>query len=594
MSLKQRIVNALGDAGYRRLLVGGLRAASFYRKREVINPAVSVHATLADDSADCWFGYYDVPATDPSGTMQLCLAVRSEDEPASLMLSAVDGTGMREIATTSAWCWQMGCRAQWFGEGTVLFNDFDGSNFISRVVGVDGRQLASYPFPVYALSRDCRYAFYPDFTILGHLRPGYGYTNLNVDFNLYVHESSNGIWRGNLEDSSIACILTMTQIEEIDPPGDVLDDSSYINHISACPYAERLMFFHLWQEPSGRLRNHVVIIDHDGTPISVLSDFTRASHYVWKDERHLLLTVLSGSACTYRLYDVETGDFDEFSHLSADGHPSYVGDGLFVTDTYPDHLGMQHVLLCSEHGVLAELATVYHNPSMVGEHRCDCHPRYSSGHLSFDSVEGSRRTQHVMRVEFGPAAVASLEASSEDKSDLVRIYKSLCNTREILWPKLAFNRLTNSALKAHLRLHRLTHGRGGKLGRVRNHNVLLERYGAWVSPQATIGKRFRMMHVLGICIGSGTVIGDDCILYQQVTIGKGDNAGFPTLGDGVIVYAGAKIIGNITIGDGAVIGANAVVTRDVPACAVVVGANRVIRALGAPRPTEAGGGSSCY
>lgn len=87
---------------------------------------------------------------------------------------------------------------------------------------------------------------------------------------------------------------------------------------------------------------------------------------------------------------------------------------------------------------------------------------------------------------------------------------------------------------------------------------------------------------MGIVIGGGVVIGDDCLLRQNVTIGAiGDGTGSPRIGHGVQIGAGAVIVGDIVIGDGAMIGPNSVVTTDVPPGARVVAAPS--RILAEPR-----------
>ncbi len=88
----------------------------------------------------------------------------------------------------------------------------------------------------------------------------------------------------------------------------------------------------------------------------------------------------------------------------------------------------------------------------------------------------------------------------------------------------------------------------------------------------------RMPHPYGIIIHGSSRIGGNVLIMQQVTIGAKDagNAA-PTIEANVVLGAGAKILGGITVGRGAVVGANAVVTKDVPPGAVVVGANRIIR-----------------
>src|SRR3989344_6504470 len=98
--------------------------------------------------------------------------------------------------------------------------------------------------------------------------------------------------------------------------------------------------------------------------------------------------------------------------------------------------------------------------------------------------------------------------------------------------------------------------------------------GIEIHPGATIGHRVFIDHGMGVVIGETAVIGDDCTLYHGVTLGgtswnKGKR--HPTLERGVVIGAGAKVLGPITIGADAKIGSNAVVVRDVPAGATAVG-----------------------
>ena len=100
--------------------------------------------------------------------------------------------------------------------------------------------------------------------------------------------------------------------------------------------------------------------------------------------------------------------------------------------------------------------------------------------------------------------------------------------------------------------------------------------GIEIHPGATIGKRFFIDHGMGVVVGETTVIGDDCILYQGVTLG-GVGTGehkvkrHQTLCNNVMISAGAKIIGDVTIGDNSIVGALFVVLNDVPPNCTVVG-----------------------
>jgi serine O-acetyltransferase len=109
--------------------------------------------------------------------------------------------------------------------------------------------------------------------------------------------------------------------------------------------------------------------------------------------------------------------------------------------------------------------------------------------------------------------------------------------------------------------------------------LIVLRYRFWsvvtqadIPPEATIAGGLIMPHPNGIVVFPGAVIGPNCLLMQQVTLGvDGRREGAPRLGGHVDVSAGAKIIGPVTIGDHALIGANAVVTKDVEPGAIMVG-----------------------
>ena len=108
--------------------------------------------------------------------------------------------------------------------------------------------------------------------------------------------------------------------------------------------------------------------------------------------------------------------------------------------------------------------------------------------------------------------------------------------------------------------------------------------GIEIHPGATIGRRFVIDHGTGIVIGETAEIGDDCLLYQGVTLGgTGKDVGkrHPTLGNNVMVGSGAKVLGPFKVGDNARIAANSVVLREVPENATVVGVpGRVVRLSG--------------
>lgn len=135
-----------------------------------------------------------------------------------------------------------------------------------------------------------------------------------------------------------------------------------------------------------------------------------------------------------------------------------------------------------------------------------------------------------------------------------------------LYPGLKAIRMHRRAHKAYLKGHffraRLISQRAAR------------KTGIEIHPGATIGRRLVIDHGTGIVIGETAEIGDDVLIYQGVTLGgTGKDVGkrHPTIGNRVMISAGAKVLGPITVGDGSRVAAGAVVLNDVPANSTVVG-----------------------
>src|SRR5574337_1947418 len=127
-------------------------------------------------------------------------------------------------------------------------------------------------------------------------------------------------------------------------------------------------------------------------------------------------------------------------------------------------------------------------------------------------------------------------------------------------------------------LHRLAHAAWQRrlywLGRFISH-IARMLTGIEIHPGAVLGRRVFIDHGMGVVIGETAEVGDDCTIYQGVTLGgtslyRGTKR-HPTLGKGVVIGAGAKVLGGFTVGDGAKVGSNAVVVKPVPPGTTAVG-----------------------
>ena len=130
--------------------------------------------------------------------------------------------------------------------------------------------------------------------------------------------------------------------------------------------------------------------------------------------------------------------------------------------------------------------------------------------------------------------------------------------------------------KAILR-HRIAHklyNKGHKFIATRISNTTRRKYGIEIHPAAKIGNGVFIDHGMGVVIGETAIVGDNCTIYQGVTLGgtgKDKGKRHPTLGNNVLVGCGAKLLGNFTVGDNVKIAANAVVLSDVPENCTCVG-----------------------
>lgn len=102
---------------------------------------------------------------------------------------------------------------------------------------------------------------------------------------------------------------------------------------------------------------------------------------------------------------------------------------------------------------------------------------------------------------------------------------------------------------------------------------IYRKYGCIISPKAKIGENLILPHPIGIIIGEGVKIGDNCVIYQNVTLGRKnrDIPDYPTIGKNVIIYCNSTVIGNVKIGDNSIVGCNTVVMKSVEKDSICTG-----------------------
>lgn len=348
------------------------------------------HDEIMESGQDVFQGYYDIDffrgdrllfnRVSRDGRLDICL--KTANEPA------------RTLSSTRAWCWQQGCRLRWLpGENEkICWNAWDGNDYYAVIYDLTTGDEVRISRPLYDIDPQGKRGASLNFTRLGYMRPGYGYTNAPFDMNTDL--SNEGIDLVDLENNTSFRVVTYEAITDF--MGRKIDlKNCYLNHLSFDPSGNNLMFFFI---EKGKIHQASLFVyqisEHKLIPLELENS---VSHYCWISEGELLITAYDTARnCHYYRYDL-SGSKEIFmaDKLMVDGHPTWVNDHCVITDTYPDAAGFQKVLKVDpQSGSVKVLADLYSTERRMGEQRTDLHPRVDvkGGKICIDSnVKGYRK-----------------------------------------------------------------------------------------------------------------------------------------------------------------------------------------------------------
>lgn len=371
---------------------------------------------ISPRNAHYFFGYYDKCPWDTTGRYMLCLKtpfarrMPRQGEAASICVIDLENDNqMREIARTTAWCWQQGCMLQWIGDGSeqrILYNDFRNGHYVTVICHRDGETIKILSRPTYALRRDGKKVLSLNFSRLHYCRPGYGYVAEPFVDRSGLRPEDDGIFLVDIDSGKSQLVISLDQITKINPRKEFAKSTHYFNHIEFNPGGSRFVFYHRWRSHATSVeKTRMYTCAPDGSELYCLSDHDMVSHYTWKDDNHLLAWAahpLAGQH--YYLYEDKTNRVTVVGDgvLTEDGHPSYDPDGRWiVTDTYPDLKRHRTLLLFdTSTGKRYDIGKYFVPLLFEGTVRCDLHPRWSRDgqKVCFDSVHEGKRRMYNMDV----------------------------------------------------------------------------------------------------------------------------------------------------------------------------------------------------
>jgi hypothetical protein len=359
-----------------------------------------------------FFGYYDKTPFSCDESKILGLIAPFENNPPKatdeICIGYFDTQNefkYHKIGTTSTWCWQQGCRLQWYPKdenNLIIYNTIVNGKYGSRIQNILTKKIIrKYEFPIYDVDNKGLWVISLNFSRLHRLRPGYGYVNFPDQTHTNPCPNNDGVWRLNLETNEIKLILNLEEIAKIQPTETMEGATHYVNHLSFNPSGNRFMFLHLWVN-NGKRFSRLFTSDINGNGLYLLANENMVSHYTWKNDTDLLVySHHKETGNKYHLYKDMTEKIEVFGSgiLKEDGHPSFHPlNSSLLTDTYPDKYSERKLLLYDSKGSLHVLGAFFSPLQFSKEVRCDLHPRWdrTGKQICFDSAHEGYRCMYLM------------------------------------------------------------------------------------------------------------------------------------------------------------------------------------------------------
>ena len=368
---------------------------------------------LGHKNAHCFFGYYDVSPFSLDESKVLSMKYEGVNKPLKQSQKIEIGyfdfesDRFKRIDSTEAWCWQQGCRLQWFPKDKndlVFYNHFLNNKLGSSVYSLSKQTVVeSFGKALYTINNKGTYGLTLDFSRLHRLRPGYGYPCLVDTSEGKLCPADNGIWRVDLDTKEEKLIISIKDISRLESNDSMEGAEHYFNHLEFSPDSNEFVCFHIWVK-RGKRRMRMFHSDIEGKKIKFITNEDHISHFTWKNNNEIFSysthKELKGM-CFYKYKIKENETFPIAPNiLKEDGHPSYFPrSNTILLDTYPDKFGYQKLYTYSlDTKVLSELGHFFSPISFRGEVRCDLHPRISpSGrYIAVDSSRTNKRCLYII------------------------------------------------------------------------------------------------------------------------------------------------------------------------------------------------------
>lgn len=377
------------------------------RKGYQFRSEYKIYPILSDDKNESFFGYYDKSPVNSSGkyiifheTDGINTQTSSDPEKSlKIMIYDIEDRKYDPIAETSAYNWQQGSKMMWLDENRFIFNDFNGSDYGSKIYDNQSKEFTLIDFPVYDCYKD-EFALSLNFSRLNSTDKDYGYKNIKNKTGMNDLKN-DGIYLVDLKNNSSKLLIDFETIIGLHPNESMKNAQHCFNHIMISPNGKSFIFIHRWYQ-AGKRHDSLILSNITGTEIKVLADNDMVSHFCWYAEENIVGYMRDkGFGNSFYKINTFSGKIELLSDklkTFGDGHPSFFGNKMLF-DSYPDRSRMQHIYIYDiTKDEIEETGSFFSSLKFYGETRCDLHPRWSSDgkKIFIDSThEGKRKLYQI-------------------------------------------------------------------------------------------------------------------------------------------------------------------------------------------------------
>lgn len=387
-----------------------------------------------------FFGFHDVTPWNPAGDALVVLRTDPAhrdlpDGEAAQVCVWRPGEAPEPVGETTAWNYQMGARAQWLPDGSLVYNVVkDGELGAVRVDPAQGA-TTSLAFAVGAIEHAGRESVAPHYGRLARHWPAYGVPGTAAPSQDVAVPDDDGLWKLDLETNTVELFLSVADVAAFQPLSVPEDIPQFLTHPLYSPSGNRIAFLHRFLTADHATYTRLVVVDRDGSNMRILAE-EKVSHFCFRDDDTILVWArqMAGAIAAARrngwlaspllrpalklarklkggmrqalirehYFLVPVGNPDGRKtvgrdSLPVDGHPMYRPGHprWFVTDTYPDETGHQALMLFdTENNARIDIGSFFSDLSVGdGDIKCDLHPRWNPDgtKISVDTTRGGVR-----------------------------------------------------------------------------------------------------------------------------------------------------------------------------------------------------------